>query len=114
MVKGVLICIVLLLAISGLCDIIHNIRSWVLSSKKPRNTISVVYLREDSAFSQLKYIAEQHHWYGTDFAEYYIAITDELSYKEIENYENNFAKYGFIFCPSAVVSNVLKSLMKGN
>lgn len=114
MVKGVLICILLLLAISGLCDIIHSVRSWMISAKRPRYNISVVYLNQETAFSQLKFIAEQYRWYGTDFAEYVIAVTDGVCKKDILNYEKTFAEMGFIFCPCSAVENVLRSLMKGN
>lgn len=113
MIKGVLICILLLLAISGICDIIHSVRSWLISSERPRNNISVIYLKEGTALSQLKYIAEQYRWYGTDFAEYYIAVTDELKNNDISDLEKAFAESVFIFCPSSAVPNVIKSLMKG-
>ena len=92
MIKGILICVLLLLAVSGICDIIHSVRSWLISSERPRNNISVLYLKEGTAFSQLKYIAEQYRWFGADFAEYYIAVTDELKHNDIVDLEKTFAE----------------------
>lgn len=114
MIKGVLIFILLLLSVSGLCDLIHTIRCWIISSKRPRNNICTVYLNSSNTFSQLRFVLEQYRWYGGDFSEYIVAITDELSDDEVSEYEQIFDKSKIIFCPSSSLANVLKSLKKGN
>lgn len=113
MIKGVLICITVLLAVSGLCDIIHTIRSWVFSSKRPRNNYSIIYLKCGDAVSQLKFVNEQYRWYGTDFAEYIIAITDDVSNEELKQLEQAFDGNEYIFCPSVALPNVLRSISSG-
>lgn len=114
MIKGVFIVIVLLLSVSGLCDIIHTLRIWLFSSKRPRNNICVIYLKAEKAVSQLKFIREQYRWCGTDFAEYIIAVTDDLNQENIDALRDMFEDSGFIFCPLSAVPNVLRSLSKGN
>ncbi|MBP3706341.1 MAG: hypothetical protein J6J13_03715 [Clostridia bacterium] len=114
MIKGALIVILILLSISGICDIVHTIRMWIFAPKRPYNNICVIFLRENQANSQLRFIREQYRWYGNDFAEHIIAVTDDLSEEENNQCKNQFDNSEIIFSTNKAIPNIMRSLTKGS
>lgn len=82
MIKVLLSVLTALLAISGLCELIYTIRLFFLTPHVKTKGYIVVYLRQNFALEQLRYIFEKQKWNGEGYAACIVAITDELSEAE--------------------------------
>ncbi len=82
MVKGILISCVFLLAVAGMCEVIHLIRLYFVSDKQRNFNYSLVFLRKNRALNQLRYLYEQLVWQGGTYADTIIAIDRELDEDE--------------------------------
>lgn len=78
MVKGILIAALLVLAVSGICEIIHLIRLSLVSDGKKNTNYALVFLRNGRALCQLRYMYEQFLWQGNAYADTIIGIDYDL------------------------------------
>ncbi len=97
-IKGILIVLTFVFAISGLCELIHSIRLLFLSPLKKKTVYSVVVLKPQEALSQVSFASEQLNWLGNDYAEKAIAITDAVSDTELEACHRAAEGKNIIFC----------------
>lgn len=84
MVKGLLISLVFILAVAGICEIIHLIRLYLVSDSQRNVNYSLVFLRKGRALNQLRYVYEQLLWQGGTYADAIIAIDCGLDEDELK------------------------------
>lgn len=82
MVKGFLMAVLLVLAVAGICEVIHLIRLYLASDGKKNINYALVFLRSGRAVSQLKYMYEQLLWQGNGYADAIIGVDYDLSDEE--------------------------------
>lgn len=110
MIESVLLAIGIILAVSGLCELIHTIRLAFLIPKKGRRGIMVIWLKSGIAAQQLKFADEQVLWYGNTYADHIIAVTSELSEEELNECRILTADNDIILCPSETLAHVAECI----
>ncbi|MBR4073569.1 MAG: hypothetical protein IKK24_06470 [Clostridia bacterium] len=111
-IKGIIIIIGFIFAIIGLCEFIHTVKLMFLASRKKCKTVSVVWLKSNSAVEQISFVSEQLCWLGGDFAEYVIAVTDEIDKDELDNCRSFAEGRSIIFCAESALTGLLCRLSK--
>ena len=97
-IKGILIVLTFVFAISGLCELIHSIRLLFLSSLKKKAVYSVVVLKPKEALNQVNFAAEQLNWLGDDYAQKVIAVTDSVTEAELDECRLAAEGKNILFC----------------
>ena len=96
MYATVLIYIIILLAILGLSFLIES--SWLLCLKPknapPRDVI--IYLKNDIAHSQIRYIIEEQKWHGKYKINNIFAVANDITDEELSYYKSMFKNIVFI------------------
>lgn len=110
MVKVILIIAVSLLAISGICELIHSICILMVIPRRPVNNYCVLYLDSENAYYQLRFAVEQMRWQNNHFAEKIIAVTDEADDEQLNKCKILVEENGIILCPSDALANVIRSI----
>lgn len=110
MIKAVLIIILSLLTIFGICETIHAFCMLFLTPKKPVKNYLLLYLSNDKAYSQLKFAIEQFHWYGNNYAERIVAITDDVDEYQLDICRSFLNNNSVIFCESSVLHSIIKEI----
>ncbi|MBQ8203296.1 MAG: hypothetical protein IJZ75_03350 [Clostridia bacterium] len=110
MVKGILISCVFLLAVAGICEVIHLIRLYFVSDGKKMPTYSLVFLRQGRAINQLRYEYEQRLWQGGTYAETVIAVDKELDEDERKLCYEFARKKDIIIAPAEMLGRILDTL----
>lgn len=78
MIKAVFLSIAVVFASLGICDFIHTIKTAFLFPKVKVNSYSVLFLKSGHAVSQLRFFAAKLRWYGSEYCDRIIALTDDL------------------------------------
>lgn len=110
MFKLILMAVVIVLACMGLAELLHLLRSCFIAPKGEVKTFMVVWLDGDDAVHRLNYAANQLNWLGRRYAEYRIAVYDNLSADVYEDCAKLAQKYDMIYCPSEVVGHIIYTL----
>lgn len=79
MIEAVLMTVAVTFAALGICDFIHTLRSLFLFPKIKTGSFCIVFLKAGYAQDQLRYFAAKLRWYGNEYCNKIIAVTDELS-----------------------------------
>ncbi len=74
MLEIIFVLVFLIPSMLGVAEILHLIKSYILSSKKKPRKLLLVYLTGDDALLQLKSVIEELNWHGKRFAEKIIAV----------------------------------------
>lgn len=112
MIELILISIALIFLVLGICDIIHVIRLFFILPKRRYYNYSLIYLKKGKALKQLKFAIEQRKWFGDTYAEFIIAVYDNLDDEEL-NFCSCLAKYyDVVICPIQITEDVIKSISK--
>ena len=110
MVKGILISLLFLLAVAGICEIIHLIRLYFVSDNIKNVNYTVVFLRKKRALNQLRYLYEQLLWQGDTYADTIIAIDRGLDEDERKACFEFSLKKDIIITTPEMLSRVLDTL----
>lgn len=110
MIKAFFIVVIMLFALLGLTEFIHGTAAHIYSEKGKNKTAYVVYLTEEKADEQLKYMVTQSVWMGEDFAERLVAVTDALSEETLCLIKDFAYKNDIILVPSCILSNVINAI----
>lgn len=110
MIETVLLAIGIILAVSGLCELIHTIRLAFLMPKKGSRGIIVIWLKSGIAAQQLRFADEQALWYGNTYADYVVAVTSELCEEELDTCRRLTADNDIILCPSEALSHIAECI----
>ena len=78
MIEVVLNTIVIILVVLGICELIHSLRLFFTLPKRRYYNYSLIYLKKGKAIKQLKFAIEQRRWFGDTYAEFVIAVYDDL------------------------------------
>ena len=92
--KFLLFFVCILLAIFGLCEILHNFKLWLIFPKRDINSTLVVFLNEQTATEQMVFVGEQFLWLGQKFANRVIAVAENFSDQTLSDCHKLAVKYG--------------------
>ena len=98
MIKAIIITTAAVFAALGMCDFIHILKSAFLVPDVKTNTYSVLVLRRGHALSQLRFFSYKLRWYGSEYCEKIIAVTDDLDDSEVAACENYCYNSGIYLC----------------
>ena len=110
MVKGFLMATLLVLAVAGICEIIHLIRLHLVSDGKKNTNYALVFLRNGRALCQLRYAYEQFLWQGNGYADTIIGIDYELTDDERKLCYEYSRKKNIIITSPEMLNRVLDTL----
>lgn len=110
MIETVLLAIGVILAVSGLCELIHTIRLFFIMPKKGRRGMMIIWLKSGIAEQQIKFAQTQYAWYGDTYADHIIAVTSELCEEELDFCRNLTADKNIILCPSEALTHVAECI----
>ena len=110
MVKTILLLAFFLLAVSGLCELIHFFTLLVTSTGKPNKTFMVIMLKKGTAFEQLRFVRLQKRWLGDKYAEKIVAICPQTDENEYNSCKMLCDMNDILLCPFEALDNVLQSL----
>lgn len=110
-IEGIFISLGVVLAILGLCELLHTIHLATFFKKREVRLLSVIFLKPEQSVSQLMFATEQQRWLGSDFAEYIVGITDDLSEEELNNCKLLASKNAIILCSKEMLSRVTENLV---
>lgn len=110
-IEGIFISLGVILAILGLCELLHTIHLASIFKKKQVKLLSVVFLKPEHSVLQLKFATEQRRWLGSDFAEYVIGVTDGITDTELKVCELFAKENGIILCSKELLSRVADNLV---
>ena len=112
MIEIILISIVVILSLLGFCEIMHSVRLLFLLPKRRYYNYSLVYLKKGKAQSQLKFAIEQRRWFGDTYAEFIIAVYDELDLGELKACSELVGNEDVVICPIQITEDVIKGISK--
>lgn len=92
----IFIFIFLIPSMLGLAEILHLIKTYILSGKNKPRKLLLVYLKGDDALLQLKGVLEEFNWQGKRLAERIIAV--DCGAKDFELCKNLAQKCGILYC----------------
>ncbi len=110
MIKTVLTIIVILFAVLGLSEFLHSLRLACFSLGPKRKTATVIVLDEDRAVEQLSYVISQSCWFGPQYSECIIAVTDSLSEETLRDCREYTKTSNVILVPNEYISNVINAV----
>ena len=82
MIEALLLTLAVVFASLGLCDFLHTLKTMFLFPGIKAESYCIVFLKPEHAACQLRFLAFKLRWYGSEFADGIIAVTDELSERE--------------------------------
>lgn len=109
-IEAILIAAGVILAVFGLSELLHTVRLAFIFKKKEVKLLSVVFLKPESAVAQLCFAAEQRKWHGGDFAEYVVAVTDDITDEELIECKEIARKDGILLCQKSELLRVAENL----
>ena len=112
MIEIIFISIVAILSVLGICEIIHSVRLLGLLPKRRYYNYSLLYLKKGKALKQLKFAIEQRRWFGDTYAEFIIAVYDELDGLELRACSDLVRGDDVVICPIQITEDVIKSISK--
>lgn len=112
MIEIILISIVAILSVLGICELIHSVRLFFILPKRRYYNYSLLYLKKGKAFKQLKLAIEQRRWSGDTYAEFIIAVYDELDELELKSCSELVKRQDVVICPIQITEDVIKSISK--
>ena len=83
MIKAIFLTLTVVFASLGICDFIHTLRSALLFPDVKANKYCVLCLKHGHAICQLRYYSFKLRWYGNEYCNNLIAVTDDLCETEI-------------------------------
>lgn len=90
-VKSIVLIFLMLLIVSGICEIIYIIKMLINYPGTRVENYSIIILRKNYALKQLNYIWQKIKWYGDSYSFGVIALTDALD----NNEKSICSKYAF-------------------
>lgn len=110
MIKTILAVMLLIFAILGITEFIHNLKLSFLSKGLIKRNAIVVVLKEKSALEQLSFTYSQFRWHGPDYGDIIVGLTDNLSEDTINLCEEYAYKRRIALVPKEYLSNVVNSV----
>ncbi len=111
MIKIVLMTVVILLAIAGLCELLHSIRLFFVLPERRYYNYSVIHLKCGKAVRQLRSAVIQQKWLGVCYSEYVVAVYDAtLTDNELEICREVAKSANAVLCPIKYVKEAIESI----
>lgn len=111
MIKIILTTVLFLLAIGGLCELLHSVRMFFVLPKRRYYNYSVVYLKSGKAVQQLRSAVIQQKWHGVCYAEYVIGVYDAtLTDSELKICREAAGSCNALICPLEYIKDAIESI----
>lgn len=107
MINTLLALATVLLAVSGICELIHGLRLIIISPKRISAPISVIRLKSGEAAAQIRYAVEQRKWLGPQYAQHIVAVASGISEAELAECQEIAGNNGVIICTLQMLSDVI-------
>ena len=92
--KLFLILIVLVFAVFGFSEFLHNLKLFLIFPRGKMHSHLVVELENNTAEQQLLFVCEQYAWYGNSFADYIVPSFEKLDAQTCERCKKIAEKRG--------------------
>ena len=112
MIEIIFISIVAILSVLGICEVIHAVRLLLLLPERRYYNYSLLYLKKGKAISQLKFAVEQRKWFGDTYAEFIIAVYDDLDSEELKTCSELVKKDDVVICPIQITEDIIRGISK--
>lgn len=109
MIKTVLITVVVLLALSGLCELLHLIRMLLCMPRGKSGVLTLIVLKSGIAAEQLNFASAQRLWLGDMYSSHIIAVDTYLDDTERENCRKT-AGNDITFCDIETAAHIAESI----
>lgn len=109
MIEAVFLVIAVIFAALGLCDFLHILKTVRLFPGIKTLSYCIIALREGYAQNQLRFFASKHRWYGNEYCDKIIAVTDDLEATELASCERYCYGTGIYLCRLGEIDGILKS-----
>ena len=110
MVKGILTVLIILFAVSGLCEFIHSVRLFFILPEKERSSLCVIRLQQGKAVQQLRFVLHQSHWLGSLYADKVVAISDGIESEELDVCKNLIESSDIVLCSSETFEYIVENI----
>ncbi|MBR4911162.1 MAG: hypothetical protein IKZ47_07595 [Clostridia bacterium] len=107
MIKTIILTLAVTFSALGICDFLHTLRSTLLLPDVKTNKYSVLFLKHGHALSQLRFISFKLRWYGGEFADRVLAISDDLDPAEIALCEKYSYGSSIRICSLCDISSII-------
>jgi len=98
MAEIIFISLILVLAVFGLAEVIHNVKLWILSPIKENNTF-LVAVPDDNTYSEyILNLSQSRAWHGKRLAKKVIFIKDKLKAENREACDLSAVKLDGVAC----------------
>ena len=98
MTKTILLILAGTLCLLGLCELLHGLWLQLCLSRGRCGTAAVVFLREETASTQISFVTSQQRWLGKSYACRIVAVDTGLSPSCREECRRAAKQAGIIFC----------------
>lgn len=98
MIKIILLAISAVLAVLGLCEVLHTVRLLILAPKQPPEAITVIKLSGEESLRQLHYAGAALSWSEAVAGGKRVAVCDEPENELSEEYLAAAAQYDILLC----------------
>ncbi len=107
MVKTVLLILLLIFAVSGLCEFIYIVKMMFYFPGKRVKTYTFVQLESGYALRQLEYLWQKIRWNGDSYSNGIIAINENLETKEIISCAEYIKGKNIILCSKKQITEYI-------
>lgn len=90
------------LMLIGLCDLLHSTWMLILKPKNKTKGIYITYLNGVSDYLSLTQLYEKQKWYGNDFADTVVVVTDTDTNAELRE---EFSSKGIVFIDKNILTD---------
>ncbi len=110
MVKGILTVLIILFAVSGLCEFIHSVRLFLILPEKERSSICIIRLEQGKSVQQLRFVLHQSHWLGSLYADKVIAISDGIEDEELDMCKSTVEYSDIVLCSNDELEYIVRNI----
>ena len=100
--------LMLLPTMLGIAELIHMLKSALISRKGKNFSYTVVVLENETAISQLLYQIEKYQWQGKGYTQNIIAINSYLDENNKKQCNDIAKKYGVFICSFEELTSTVK------
>ncbi|MBO7519737.1 MAG: hypothetical protein J6T73_03065 [Clostridia bacterium] len=113
MIEAFLLTLAVIFASLGICDFLHTLKTALLFPGIRTKNYCVVFLKAEYAVCQLRFFSAKLRWYGDEFADGIIAVTDELNKSEIALCEKYCYGANIRLCRFCDINNTIGETNEG-
>ncbi|MBO4433239.1 MAG: hypothetical protein J5852_06905 [Clostridia bacterium] len=107
MIEAILLTLAVVFASLGICEFLHTVKTAFLFPGIKTKNYCILFLKTEYAVCQLRFFAAKLRWYGSEYADGIIAVTDELSKSELASCERFCYGANIRLCRFGDIENII-------